>query len=613
MRLLSTTVRNYRIHRELHIDFDQARTLIGGLNETGKSTLIEAIHRGLFLKSTVTGEARQSMVSEDFSEHPEVEVRFAADGAEYRLTKRFSGVSGTTRLVQAGGQTCQGEEAESRLAELLGVEELGGGRGILGRVSGQWSHLWVWQGKSGDDPSEHAASQQAHLLQHLQQTGGAVAMQSELDGRVAARFSLAKDEIFVRAGGARKSSELDKAQTEAQQAETARAEATERLDKLRQAVRDYEEASDTIQRTTLDLESLRQRRKVVNEKISQSEELRRAEEVQASAVSSAVENLTALESIEKNIDGLRESIGTLRKSLEPKQDKERRLESALTGSRRRISDAEREYNEASKKTREVRLRNGLAAAAVRRFEKEARNKELQTRLQRVHTHENHVAGFREQLAQLASIGQEAMEALQELENKLARASAAMNAMAAEVEVVVSDQPVRVGDAELSAGESQTVTELTEVKVGDSLCLRIHPGGGDSLSGARKEVHTLGENLRRSLDEYGLGSIAKALEVVAKRDDLQSRIDKAEAALEELDDENLAEACNTAKDELTAAKAEVVRRMAQLPDAEQPPTLADARAWLDREEDVLRTVEFDETSLKAARDAPSRNRTTWTTT
>ena len=601
MKLLSATVRNYRIHRELTIDFDQARTLIGGLNETGKTTLIEAVHRGLFMKSTVTGEARQSMVSDAFPGHPEVEVRFVAKGAECHLIKRFSGVSGTTQLVLVGGQTWQGEEAESRLVGLLGVEELGGGRGILGRVSEQWSHLWVWQGMSGDDPSEHAASQQAHLLQQLQQTGGAVTMQSELDGRVALRFAQAKDQIYVRAGNARIGSDLDKAQTEAQQAETDRAGALERLDRLRQAVRNFEDASSTIQRTTSDLEDLRQQRQGVNEKISQAEELRRTENAQASAVDSAVENLAALEDIEKNIDGIRESISTLQKSLEPKQKEEGSLESALTDSRKRTTNAEREYDEALKNTRVVRLRRELAAAYVNRFEKEARNKELRTRLERVQALEKDIASFREKLAQLASIDQTGLEALQELENELAQASAALNAMAAEVEVVVSDQPVRVDDTELSAGESQTVSEPTDVKVGDSLCLRIHPGGGDSLANAREELRTLREDLRRSLDEYGLKSITKASEVVARRTDLQSRMDNTEAALEELDAEDLAETCSSAKDELTAAEADVKRRIEQVADAEQPSTLVDARAWCDREEDALHTVESDETSLNVTRD------------
>jgi len=602
MRLISVTVRNYRLHRDLKIDFDQARTLIGGANETGKSTLIEAIHRGLFLKSTVTGEGQNSMESTLFPGHPEVEVQFSANGTEYHLTKRFGGGSGTTQLAQGGGHTWQGEEAESRLAGLLGVEESGGGRGILGRVTQQWSHLWVWQGMSGDDPSEHAASQQAHLLQQLQQTGGAVAMQSELDARLASRFAETSSLIFVRAGAARSGSDLGKAQAEEQQAERVRAAASERLDRLRQSVRDFEDASSTIQRTTTDLEGLRQQRKSVKEKLSQTEDLRRTEKEQASAVDRAQENLSNLEAIEDSIDELRRSISALRESLEPKQEEQRRLESTIADTRKRTNDAEQEHDRALKRTRDVRLRRELATAYVNQLEKQARHQEVQVRLQRAQTLEKDIEVLREQMAQLPSIDQEGLDALQDLENGLAQASAALNAMAAEVEVIAADQPVRVGDAELSAGASHTVTEPTKVKVGDSLCLRIHPGGGNSLANAREEMRTLREKLRRSLDEYGLQSITKASEVVARKADLQSKADRAESALEELGADDLEEACSNAKDELIAAEADVRRRTEQTADAEQPSALADARAWRDREEDAFCTVESDETGLKASRDA-----------
>ena len=602
MKLLSATVRNYRVHRELNIDFDQARTLIEGPNETGKSTLIEAIHRGLFLKSTVTGEGQRSMISTLFSGNPEVDIRFVAKGAEYNLTKRFSGGSGTTQLVQVGGQTWQGEEAESCLAELLEVEELGGGRGILGRVSQQWSHLWVWQGMSGEDPSEHAAPQQAHLLQQLQHTGGAVAMQSELDGRVSSRFSQAMDQTFVRAGSARSGSDLDKAQTEAQQAETTRVAALERLNRLLQAVIDFEDASTTIQRTTADLKDISKQRQSVKEKISQIEKLQHVEKEQTSTVDSAAEKLTNLDGIENNIDELRNSISAIQESLEPKQKKEGSLVSALTDNRKRTTDSEREYDKALKKTREVRVKNELATAYVNRFEKEARHQELQARLKRVQKLQQEIEEFHEQIAQLVPIDQDGLEALQNLENELAQASATLHAIAAEVEVVAADQPVCVGDTELSVGASHTVSEPTKVTIGDSLCLRIHPGGGDSLANAREEMRTLRENLRRSLDEYGLESIAKASEMVVRRTDLQSRVDKTESVLEELDADDLVESCKSAKDELTTAEADVKRRKDQVTDVEQPSTLVEAKIWRDREEDALRTIESNETGLKATQDA-----------
>ena len=55
MRLINCKVENVRVHSELYIDFSPGITLIGGDNETGKSTLIDALHRVLFLKATATG------------------------------------------------------------------------------------------------------------------------------------------------------------------------------------------------------------------------------------------------------------------------------------------------------------------------------------------------------------------------------------------------------------------------------------------------------------------------------------------------------------------------------------------------------------------------------
>jgi DNA repair exonuclease SbcCD ATPase subunit len=101
MRIQSVTVRNYRIHRELTVKLDDFRTLIGGPNECGKSTLVEAIHRALFLKSKVGGDIQKSMVSTLYAAAPEVELSFTAANQEYQLVKRFSGANGATRPKRA--------------------------------------------------------------------------------------------------------------------------------------------------------------------------------------------------------------------------------------------------------------------------------------------------------------------------------------------------------------------------------------------------------------------------------------------------------------------------------------------------------------------------------
>jgi DNA repair exonuclease SbcCD ATPase subunit len=359
MRLLSATIRHYRVHHELRVDFDETRTLIGGPNECGKSTLIEAIHRGLFLKSKVTGDVQKSMVSTTSPGIPEVDVVFEAGGKIYQLNKRFSGNNGTTRLVEAGGAALLGDEAESRLAALLGVEAIGGGRGVGDRVSQQWSHLWVWQGQSGNDPTEYASAQHNSLLQRLQQSGGATAMQSALDTAVAARFAVAAESTFAR-GRAKAGSDLDRAEIAATAAVEKLGVARERLERLRQAVDDYDDASNTLARVESDSRLIATQLSTASGKQAQVEELRRQESLQINAAQSAAEKLAGFDRADGQVVNVRESIATLDVELAPKNVEVRRLTEAFDEIRQRSELTVRNYESACEATRAQRLRHDLA-------------------------------------------------------------------------------------------------------------------------------------------------------------------------------------------------------------------------------------------------------------
>lgn len=119
MRLLSVTLRNYRVHKELSVSFDPSRNLIGGPNESGKSTLAEAIHRALFLRAKTGGGIQKEMASSIHHGEPEVSLRFEACGVTWELEKRFAGPKGSTRLTGAGMTALKDDEADSKLSEIL--------------------------------------------------------------------------------------------------------------------------------------------------------------------------------------------------------------------------------------------------------------------------------------------------------------------------------------------------------------------------------------------------------------------------------------------------------------------------------------------------------------
>ena len=179
MRLIAARLERVRQHRQLELDFAAGLTLIGGPNEAGKSTIVEALHKVLFLKATATGRGVEELRSLTHGGLPEVELRFEAGGQIWQLRKRFAGAGGTCQLSSDGGTTLQGSSAETRLAALLQVPGPVEGRRIA-QLPLRWAHLWVRQGQAGGDPL--AAGPEAYdlgqLVQQLQQAGSAEALQA---------------------------------------------------------------------------------------------------------------------------------------------------------------------------------------------------------------------------------------------------------------------------------------------------------------------------------------------------------------------------------------------------------------------------------------------------
>ena len=78
MRLIRCRLESVRRHRVLELSFATGLTLVGGSNESGKSSLVEAMHRALFVKATATGAATRDLRSLTHAGHPQVELTFEA-------------------------------------------------------------------------------------------------------------------------------------------------------------------------------------------------------------------------------------------------------------------------------------------------------------------------------------------------------------------------------------------------------------------------------------------------------------------------------------------------------------------------------------------------------
>ena len=87
-------------------------------NESGKSTLLEALRGVFFVRHGTKNQLAQSYAPHGHAVAPQVEVAFEADGAAWGVTKRF--LKGAGVEVSGPQGRAQGEEAEARLHTLLG-------------------------------------------------------------------------------------------------------------------------------------------------------------------------------------------------------------------------------------------------------------------------------------------------------------------------------------------------------------------------------------------------------------------------------------------------------------------------------------------------------------
>ena len=597
MRLHSATLRNYRQHRELTIEFDPERSLIGGPNESGKSTVVEAIHRVLFLKARGNTEDHRAMKSTIHGGQPEVELTFAEGGTTHRVHKKF-GSGGTTTFATTGAATLSDDQGEAELANVLGVEGGLGGKAM----KAQWGHLWIWQGQAGADPCAHATEQRDGLMQRLQEKGGAGALQSDLDARVAAFFAEQRAAWYVQGDKPKAGSELEKATKAAEEAEDRWTEAAERVQRLEQAVRELEQATRTLNETTVTLEALEVQRKANEAKMQQVTELTQLQKDHAREEAERAQRLKQLEDGNKAIIGARRDLADLEEQVKPLGAAVKEAEAAMTEERAAANRLEQEERVAAENARSARQQHEWALAGVTLLEKEEELAKLKDRQGKIAQRREALAVLEGELAKLPALEKAKLGKIQKAEIEWSKAEAALAAMATGLELESTGVMVKMAGEVMASGERKVLTEDTLVEVGEGVRLRIQPGGGTSLGEARKTAVETKRALEAMLDEMGLKAVHEAVECLARRDELKSQIKAGHAELEGMGADDLPEELATAERAVTAAKGSVERLSEWARGTPTPTDKAEAKALAENLREALKAAENAEKSARAARDA-----------
>ena len=596
MRLLSVDVRNYRIHASRQVEFDPARTLIGGPNESGKSTLIEAVHRALFLTARGNSKEHQRLRSQLHPGEPEVRLAFEAGGVRHELTKRF-GVHGSVSLVIGNAPPLQGQSAEVELARILGVEAGLGGRGM----NLQWSHLWVWQGLAITDPSVVEGCPHAALLQRLQSQGGAGVLQSDLDEAVARQFAEAVAAGFNANGRPKIDSALGQATTAYMEAERLAGEARERWLGLETTAASLVTARSGVDESESQLRQLSVSEMELGESLAEVARLRQTEGGQTTANRDAMAAVEAIRGIRKEIATLREEFAAKVQELSPLELAAESSGGALDLARSESHLAEQAYAVAQNGVRRQRQLDEMARAWKNRFEAlvaAAEWTEKSNRVQTLRTQEN---GFRTDIASMPQVDASVVRRLQELENLRATAEARLMAMAAGVEVLRTDEPVIADGTPLVQGQTHVFTEVGEVMVGRGVHLRIRPGGGASLTEARQEAAEARNEFQSALDRLGLPHLDAATAAFEKRAALERDLEMLEQRLNDLAADDVGARLNEADHRRLEFDAEIARLGPLLGEniPSEPATAAEAVGRAQATSEALRSAESAENTTRAA--------------
>jgi DNA repair exonuclease SbcCD ATPase subunit len=590
MKLLSARVENYRLHKSIVVDFKDNPTLIGGANETGKSTFIEAIHRAFFLRHNAGGAIHAGMVSTTHGGTPMVEVTFEAGGREYRLVKEFNGPRGTATLTPEDGRALSGDEAEEALAKLLSTEGAVSGGGAQNKLATQWAHLWIWQGRSGEDPAGQVRPVSGDLIQRLQESGGAVAQQSALDAEVAARVADLYSSGHTKSGSPRTGSPLDLAakalEAAANEVETAR----NRVEATRADAGKVVRSREAIARHTEALAEVRQSLKDVEDRQRALEKLRTAVEAAERDLNIATEERDRRRRTEKDFKDKHAALERLRKRLEPAAAKLEQAKQALRTAQADRKEAKAALDKATGAVESARRKRDLAEAYRRQLRSREELAAREETLKAIRETRKEITSIEKQRAKLPELEARDLAELRKLEQSLAHAESTLAAIATDVERVKGTGKVTLGGEELAPGKPRQIDVPSELAVGRDIVVRISPGGGKNLEEAREALAAAQRKRQEKLEAHGLASVEAAAEALASRERLTADLKAAANRLEALAPEATAKARESLSREFDTASARVESLLQQVDDLPAPEDGTAA-------EDLLTACEQDLASME----------------
>ena len=570
MKLLSARVHKFRVHghdEPVEITFDGELHVVHGENETGKSTLMDAIAAALFEKSRLTGARADAMRPRD-GQAPEVRVEFELDGRVYAVTKRFNKSKGTCELIERDGdrivQTRSGDDAEAELERILGLPENRRGERAPKQLA-HWRLLWVGQGASGQGPATQINEQTENELRNLLTKETGAAMTTEAEARWIAELEKDMSERFTSRGSDKAGSPVDKLQKQIDEL------AGELSDEqaLRERVEHDSEAAivadEQISQLASHLPELRAQLANQRARVADCDRLAAQVRDLESQLQLALRDLSRAHGHEveiKKIDQDRERLAAQRSEI---ADQLAELKGELVNGKSKQKEAVKGAKSADATCVVARRCADRAARQIERIRLRAQVDPLQRRIEQVEIHGKERDRLTGSIAKL-KISEADLDDLRSKESVLSQAEAALEVASAQLDIT-STESVRVvsGEETESFDQGKIVTrridEQTQIVIGDDTAVISVTPGGEDLQHRRNRVTESQREIEQVRQSLGVQTVADAQLQVRERQSLERKRDDCIAKVDALapeGDETLRDELAEARGRLEAIDEELIR-------------------------------------------------------
>lgn len=467
-------------------------------NETGKSTLLEALRAAFFVRHNTKNQLAQSYAPHGDSVGPKVEVSFEADGAHWSVSKRF--LRGATVEVTGPQGRATGEDAEARLNTLLGSVKDNSRGGDVSSY-GALGLLWVAQTEA------LAVSAPGHIVRET--------VTSTLEAEVG---SIMGGSAYNKVR-ARVDDQYGAYWTPTGQKRGRQTEARERLEAADVAAREASERLAALEQTFADLESARAKLKVVEREIADETDAetrqalvgslelaraavqilatRRAEQEAANA------NVNRLEDLQRRHQAATVARDKAQQALDHAQERRKSVAVRLAEGRQRVTGARSSLEEA----RKARQAAKVALSAGEQLLIDRRRASATTAARARHAELLGLEGERRDAKALAdaAIPAKSIEMLEALERAVAEARALVNAGATRVAFKGPDGALLVDGEPITAGE-RALTRATTFSFGDAHLIVTPPSTAES---AEEALVAAKHKLTAALEASAVDDIAAA--------------------------------------------------------------------------------------------------------